>query len=317
VNKKYLTPAMLAVAALVAACGSTPKTTALLEQTRADYLVAQASPRVAEFAPLELKQAGDALAQANTQATERASDQRIDQFAYLAKQKIALTQEVSTQKAAEAEIANAGKVRDKLVLDQRTNEANAAGIRAANATQVAAMAQNDAAQAKQQTLQAQNDAARAQQQTLAAQNDAATALAKNSQLEAQLNDLAAKKTERGMVITLSDVLFGTDLSTLNSNGLATVQKVALVLTQNPGRSVLIEGFADSTGTDAHNLALSERRAQSVQSALNARGIGSDRAATRGYGEAFPVAANDTAQNRQLNRRVEIVLSDDGGKVMAR
>jgi outer membrane protein OmpA-like peptidoglycan-associated protein len=316
-NNKYLTPAMLAVAALVAACGSTPKTTALLEQTRTDYLVAQASPTVAEFAPLELKQAGDALAQANAQASEHASDQRIDQFAYLAKQKIALTQEISTQKAAEADIANVGKVRDKLVLDQRTNEANAAGIRAANANRAAALAQNDAAQARQQTLQAQDDAARAQQQTLAAQNDAANAQAKNSQLEAQMNDLAAKKTERGMVITLSDVLFGTDLSALNSNGLATVEKLALVLTQNPRRNVLIEGFADSTGTDAHNMALSERRAQSVQSALNARGIASDRAATRGYGEAFPVAANDTAQNRQLNRRVEIVLSDEGGKVMAR
>jgi outer membrane protein OmpA-like peptidoglycan-associated protein len=316
-TKNYLTPTMLAVVALVAACSSTPKTTALLEQTRADYQAAQASPTVAQFAPLELKQAGDALAQANTQATERESDHRIDQFAYLAKQKIALTREVSERKAAEADVANAGKVRDKLVLDQRTNEANAADVRAANANRAAAVAQNDAARAKQQTLQAQDDAARAQLQTLAAQNDAANAQARNSQLEAQLSDLAAKKTARGLVITLSDVLFGTDMATLNSNGLATVQKVALVLTQNPGRNVLIEGFADSTGANAYNLALSERRAQSVQRALNEQGIASTRVDVRGYGEAFPVAANDTAQNRQLNRRVEIVLSDDGGRVLAR
>jgi outer membrane protein OmpA-like peptidoglycan-associated protein len=316
-NKRYLNPAMLAVAALVAACSSTPRTTALLEQTRADYLVAQASPTVAKFAPLELKQAGDALAQANAQATERASDQRIDQFAYLAKQKIALTQEVSAKKKAEAEVANAATARNQLLIDQRTNEANAADIRAANANRVATIAQIDAQQSQQQTLRAQDDAARAQQQTLAAQNDAANAQARSAQLEAQLNELAAKQSERGMVITLNDVLFGTDLSTLTSNGLDTVQKVALVLTQNPRRNVLVEGFADSTGSDSYNLALSERRAQSVQSALSARGITSDRVAIRGYGEAYPIAANDSAQNRQLNRRVEIVLSNGDGKVLAR
>src|SRR5450830_368274 len=143
-NKHYLNPAMLAVAALLAACSSTPKSTALLEQTRADYLAAQASPTVAKYAPRELQQAGDALAQANTQANERATDERIDQFAYLAKQKIAVTQEVSAQKVAEAAIANAAKDRDHLLIDQRTNEANAADIRAANANRVATIAQVDA-----------------------------------------------------------------------------------------------------------------------------------------------------------------------------
>jgi len=81
--------------------------------------------------------------------------------------------------------------------------------------------------------------------------------------------------------------------------------------------VLVEGFADSTGTAEHNQALSERRAGAVQAALQQMGIASDRVAMRGYGESFPVVANDTALNRQLNRRVEIVLSDDNGRIMAR
>ena len=120
-----------------------------------------------------------------------------------------------------------------------------------------------------------------------------------------------------MVITLGDVLFGTDLARLNADGMRTAQKLANVLQQNPKRTVLIEGFTDSTGTAAHNQELSERRASAVRNALQELGVARERVAIRGYGEAYPVAANDTAQNRQLNRRVEIVLSDDTGKTTAR
>jgi outer membrane protein OmpA-like peptidoglycan-associated protein len=140
---------------------------------------------------------------------------------------------------------------------------------------------------------------------------------RNAQLEAQLADLAAKKTERGIVITLGDVLFGTDLSRLNNDGIATAQKLAKVLQSNLQLKVLVEGFADSTGATAYNQTLSERRAGAVQSALLDMGVARDRVAMRGYGETYPVAANDTAANRQLNRRVEIVLSDDTGNIKAR
>jgi outer membrane protein OmpA-like peptidoglycan-associated protein len=81
--------------------------------------------------------------------------------------------------------------------------------------------------------------------------------------------------------------------------------------------VLVEGFADSTGTAAHNQELSEHRAGAVRTALVNLGIGGERVGVRGYGESHPVAANDTAEHRQLNRRVEIVLSDEDGKVIAR
>jgi len=306
----YLTPTVLAMVALLAACGSTPKSTSLLEQTRSDYVVAQSNPNVANYAPLEMKQAGDALALANTQANERGSDESSDKLAYLAKQKIALTQEVTKQKVAEADVKSAAAKRDQILLDQRTNEANAAQIRADRAKQEALLAQNDAARAQQQTQIAQVDAANAM---LIAQD----VQMRNAQLEAQLADLAAKKTARGIVITLGDVLFGTDLSRLNNDGIATAQKLATVLQNNPQRRVLVEGFADSTGTAEYNQTLSERRAGAVQSALLDMGIARDRIAMRGYGEGYPVAANDSAANRQLNRRVEIILSDDTGKITAR
>jgi outer membrane protein OmpA-like peptidoglycan-associated protein len=309
-TKTKLAPIVLALVALMAGCSSTPKTTSMLEQARDDYTLAQGNPNVPMYAPLEMRQATEAMAQANVEAKERGSDDKINNLAYLAKQKIALTQEVTKRKMAEAEIATAGKERDQMRLDSRTNEANAAKLSAERATLAAQQAQNNAAQSQRAAQQAQLDAASAQRQTQEAQ-------ARAAQLEAQLADLAAKKTARGIVITLGDVLFGTDLSRLTADGMRSAQKLVEVLQQNPQRKVLIEGFADSTGDAAYNQGLSERRAGAVRTALLDMGVARERIDMRGYGESFPVAGNDSAASRQLNRRVEIVLSDDSGKLVAR
>ncbi|MBP9871106.1 MAG: DUF4398 and OmpA-like domain-containing protein [Nitrosomonas sp.] len=135
--------------------------------------------------------------------------------------------------------------------------------------------------------------------------------------ERQLRELNAVKTERGLVITLNDVLFRTDMAQLEPNGVRTVQKLADFLRQHTQRNVLIEGHTDSTGSHIYNQELSDRRAHSVRMALIDNGISSNRIASHGYGEAYPVASNDTAANRQLNRRVEIILSDDNGIVTPR
>lgn len=316
-KKTHFTPILLAIAVLVSACSSLPKTTSLLDQTRSDFAVAQNNPSIENYAKLEMKQASEALAAANAAASKDESAQEIDKLAYIAKQKIALTQEVAKQKSAEAEIANAAKLRDQMRLDQRTNEADRAKLSAEQAKAVAdqarlaaQVAQEQAANSQLKTQQAQDEANRAQLQTQEAQ-------ARAMQLEAQLADLAAKKTERGMVITLSDVLFGTNVSDLTPAGMATIKKLADVMQQNPNRSVLVEGFTDSIGTEAYNLSLSERRANSVRNALTSMGISRERVDIRGYGESFPVASNATAQDRQLNRRVEIILSDENGKVSLR
>jgi len=162
---------------------------------------------------------------------------------------------------------------------------------------------------------AQRNAATAQRQSEASQRLVQDAEARSRQLEVQLKELDAKKTARGLVITLSDVLFDTDQAQLKSGGMRGVQKLAGVLKEYPQRNVLVEGFTDSTGSDSHNQDLSDRRAKAVRTALLDTGIGADRITNRGYGETFPVASNATASGRQLNRRVEIVVSDDG-KVIA-
>src|SRR5664279_374596 len=302
-KKTLLTPSLLVIAALLGACSSAPTTTSLLEQTRSDYRMAQSNPKVATYAAGEMTQARQALAQANHAAEKKESAKEVDRLAYLAKQQIAITQEVAKRKSAEADVVDAGKERDQIRLDQRTNEAN-------QAKRMAQIAQGDAEQAKRDAQIAQGDAAQAQREALEAQMH-------NADLEAQLAGLAAIKTERGIIITFGDVLFGTDEARLTPEGIRTAQKLADVLQQNPQRAVLIEGFTDSTGSTAHNQELSERRAGAVQRALQDMGVGRDRVSMRGYGVAYPVAANDTSSNRRLNRRVEIVLSNDDGKIMQR
>ncbi|MCU6500062.1 OmpA family protein [Rugamonas sp. A1-17] len=290
-----LVPAALALA-VMAACSTTPTTTSLLDQTRADFMAAQSTPSVAANAPLEFKAASDALDRANAAAAKKDSLDEIDKLAYIAKQKIATAQEVAKQKQAEAEVANAGRQRDEIRLEQRTAEAN---------------------QAKSQANQAKADADAARAQADAAANSARSEAARNAALQQELADLQAKQTDRGIVITLNDVLFNVDRAELSAEGMRTVQKMADVLLQEPQSAVLIEGFTDSTGSADHNLQLSQRRAESVRNALIGLGVKSDKIATRGYGEAFPVASNADAGSRQLNRRVEIVLSQNGAPIANR
>ncbi|MES2319424.1 MAG: OmpA family protein [Pseudomonadota bacterium] len=294
---------ILATAILLGACASTPTSTPLLDQARGDFVRANNNPQVSSYAPLEFKQASDALEQANAAAAKRDSLEQIDKLAYIAKQKIATANEVAKQKAAEADVANSGKVRDQVRLEARTAEAD-------RAKRDAAAAQAAAAQAQGQAADAQRAAADAEARTREAQ-------ARTAQLEAMMSDLQAKKTERGMIITIGDVLFASGQATLTPAGVANLRKLAEVLAQNPERTVLVEGFTDSVGGAAYNQDLSDRRAASVRNALVGMGVAPQRVAMKGYGEAFPVAANDSAANKQMNRRVEIVLSNSAAPIPAR
>ena len=306
----FRTPAALAIVALMSACASTPTTTSLLESTRNEYRQLELNPNSTSFAQVEMKQASDAMREANLSAERRESAEKVDKQAYLARQKIALTDEVIKKKVAESDVAAAAKERDFIRLNQRTNEANQANANAQQSQLNAQMAQADAAQA-------QRKAADAQRATDDARAKTAEAQARNAALEAQLADLAAKKTDRGMVITLGDVLFGTGQSTLTPDGMRSAQKLADVLKQNTARTVLVEGFTDSTGSAALNQELSSRRAAAVRDVLMHMGVAANRVNVRGYGEAYPVSGNDSAAGRQLNRRVEIVLSDDTGAIKPR
>ena len=136
-------------------------------------------------------------------------------------------------------------------------------------------------------------------------------------LERDLADLKAQKTDRGMVVTLGDVLFDTGKSTLQPGAQRSVAQLVQVLVRHPERRVLIEGFTDSVGREEMNMGLSQRRAQTFQRELMNGGIAADRIEVRAWGEANPVADNGSAAGRQRNRRVEVLFSDAEGHLAAR
>jgi outer membrane protein OmpA-like peptidoglycan-associated protein len=130
-------------------------------------------------------------------------------------------------------------------------------------------------------------------------------------LQAELAALEAQQTERGLVVTLGDILFDFDEAELTPGGELQVARLADALRQMPDRNVLVEGHTDSSGSDAYNLELSQRRATAVEDLLIVQGVDPTRVLTRGYGEQYPVAANDSAAGRQQNRRVEVVILEPG------
>ncbi|HKE96113.1 MAG TPA: OmpA family protein, partial [Povalibacter sp.] len=131
-----------------------------------------------------------------------------------------------------------------------------------------------------------------------------------------LADLKAKKTDRGVVLTLGDVLFDTGKATLKPGAYATIDRLAEALKEDSGRKVMIEGHTDSVGSDDYNQVLSENRARSVQAALMERGVPGDQISAVGKGEGFPVASNDNAAGRQQNRRVELIFTEDPNRQQA-
>ena len=169
-------------------------------------------------------------------------------------------------------------------------------------------------QAKQQLAAAQSDrnaillAARAREADIVRSQLAAT--------QQRLADLQAKKTDRGMVVTLGDVLFDSGQATLKPGANLVLDRLVTFMAQNPQTKVRIEGHTDSTGSADFNQALSQRRADAVAMALENRGLSSDRVTAIGRGQDFPVASNSSAAGRQQNRRVEIVFSDATGQFAA-
>jgi outer membrane protein OmpA-like peptidoglycan-associated protein len=139
---------------------------------------------------------------------------------------------------------------------------------------------------------------------------------RTQQLKA-LQALNAKNTDRGQVVTFGDVLFDTGKSDLKYGANNNLRQLADFLAANPERKVRIEGFTDSVGNDASNQRLSERRADSVAFALQRLGVDPSRLITAGYGREYPVADNSSASSRQLNRRVEVIISNGSAMVQGR
>lgn len=155
------------------------------------------------------------------------------------------------------------------------------------------------------------EAAMAKAQADAKAKEAERAQAELAQLLKDLSELQGQLTERGIVLTIGDVLFATGKSDLNASAQRSMDKIADFLLANQNRNLLVEGYTDSDGSDEYNQGLSEKRAASVKSALVQRGIASERIVTIGYSKKFPLASNETAMGKQQNRRVEAIILNEG------
>ncbi len=279
---------MMAAMAL-SGCAQKVRSNAALDEAKAAYQAAQANPTVMRSAALELKKAEEALTKAEETFQEKGELAVVEHQAYISKQHSAIAQEIANQKIAEDAIAQASAERNKVLLEARDAEISLA----------------------QQQTEAQRAAAEK------AMGDVTTAQERAAKLEQEIAELQAVKADRGLVMTLGEVVFDVNKADLKPGGIVTVDKLAAFMKEYPNRRVMIEGFTDSTGTPEYNKGLSERRALAVRNALLDKGVESNRVDIRGYGIEFPVATNATAAGRQMNRRVEIIISDEAGVIPAR
>lgn len=255
-HKLVMLPTLLALGIGLAACSSQPN--ANLEEARSAYSALQGDPRSAQLAALETEDAAKMLEQADQAYRNDADEARVDQLAYLTRQRIELAEQTMALRAAEQDL-----------------------------------------------------------EKVAAQRAEARLQAREEQIKKLQRDLQARQTERGTLVTFGDVLFDLNRAELKPNGLREVQKLANFLQENPQRQVLIEGYTDSSGSDAYNLQLSERRANAVLAALVKMGVNTQRIVAQGHGEAYPVADNDSPASRAMNRRVEVTISNDDQPVAPR
>jgi outer membrane protein OmpA-like peptidoglycan-associated protein len=302
--------ALLTLVAALAACSSVPDRNMALDAARSRHATVQAEPMVSQHAAEEMKVASAALAKAEKANAAGGDRADIDHLAYLANQRLSIVQETAASRAAQAVTAGAAAERDAMRLSMRTAEADAAQ-RALTASQQNS-AQQGAALAQQGAALAQADRA-----ALDARASLANRNAQVDSLQAELAALNARKTERGIVVTLGDMLFDTGRSELQAAGGRSISQLADFLKRQPQRQVAIEGYTDSVGSDSSNQSLSDRRAQSVMAALVSMGVGSERLRARGNGESSPVADNNSTAGRQMNRRVEVIFAAEAGDMLAK
>jgi outer membrane protein OmpA-like peptidoglycan-associated protein len=286
--------AMSAAAALLAVatgCSRLPERVEPVEQARASIAEVSREPLAGRVAAEQIEAAREALASADEAYEDGEPLTLIEHRAYVAQRYADISRELVSEAQARAEVDRGEVERNRIIAESREREAEAARRAAEQATR---------------ELEVQARAAEEQARAAEAARDRA------SGLERELEELQAQDTDRGLVLTLGDVLFDTGQADLKPGAMTTVDRLAQFMADYPERSVRVEGHTDSAGSDATNQQLSERRAAAVRDALLARGVDASRVEAVGYGETRPVATNDTPAGRQQNRRIEVVLSDAQG-----
>ena len=300
IQGKTLIAAALA-SLLLAACAATPVKPAGADAARARLTQLQSNPDLATRAPVAMKDAELAVRVAEQPQT----DVEIGNYnVYMADRKVDIAVAQAETALAEDQRVGLAQQRDKARLAARTREADVA-------TSELASARVEIADQKSQAEMTRLAAADAAQQAAlqSAQQAAQQSAQQAADLQRQLDELHAKATDRGMVLTLGDVLFASGKADLKVGATNNLNRLVAFLNNYPDRTVVIEGYTDNIGGDDYNLGLSQRRADSVKSYLTGQGIASMRLTSTGKGLSNPIAGNDSAAGRQQNRRVEVIIEN--------
>lgn len=279
-SRKFPIRSMIAVAvaaALLAGCASAPTKPAGSEAVRAKLTALQSDTRLANSAPVAMKDAESAVAVAEMAQKDLAlAAHRV----YIADRKVDTARALAQIQTAETERTALTEEGEKARLNARTREAD--------------LAKSDALVARAENAEARSAANAAQQQA--------------NELQRQLEILQARPTDRGLVLTLGDTLFATGKAELKSGATVNLDRLTAFMNEYPNRTAAIEGYTDSMGSEEMNQSLSQRRADAVKGYLVGQGVSSVRLSSSGRGENSPVADNESAAGRQQNRRVEVVIS---------
>ncbi len=273
---------------IVVSCAMAPASPQGAAEARRELTELQNDPNLADRARVEIREAEAAVEMAE-QPLDEADTALGEHRVYIADRKVAIAKAKATSRYLEAQRARLAEERDEARLQARTREADEA--------------RGEASRARSEA-EAAREAARSSEEKAAA-----VAARQAEEYQRQIDALEAEITERGMVLTLGDVLFATGSAELQGGANKTLDKLVDFLKQYPDHRVQIEGHTDNVGSRDYNQELSRRRADSVRYYLEQQGIASRRISASGIGMDRPIANNDTELGRQQNRRVEIIIEN--------
>jgi len=319
-----------ALVLLLAACAAPPPPSDLIENLRSDLAALEDSPEVVTLAPRALADARSAVRRAT--ASDIDTEQR-QQLVWLARKQLEIARAESFAESARRQIREVERKRSELLVRASRLEAEQARRAAEQALLESVASEEQAQRAQQRALSAEelrDRAAREAEQASAeavqarrlaeaqateielARREAELASETAASLQRRLEYMQYRQTDRGVVVTLGDVLFEVGQADLLPAAEQNLSDVIELLESEPNKQIRIEGHTDSTGSAELNLRLSRERAEAVRDALVRLGIDAGRITAVGMGEDFPIASNATGDGRARNRRVDVIVLNSGG-----
>lgn len=323
-----LLAAAVLAAVTLAGCATPPPPPGVLDNLRADLAALEENTELAELAPQALADARSAVRRA---AAEELAEEERSQRVWLARKQLEIARAEGFTERARREIDEADRRRNELLLRasrleaQQARRAAESALMNSVATQeemerARAMASRsdqqrdaatqDAVDAREEAKQARRVAEAQSAEMELARREAELASQQARSLQRRLEYMEYRQTDRGVVVTLGDVLFAVGETELLPSAEETLNDVIELLESEPDKDIRIEGHTDSTGPAALNLRLSEERAGAVRDALIDLGIDASRLNAVGMGEDFPIATNTTEEGRARNRRVDVIVLND-------